>query len=309
MADKVRKIDSEYLKEKRRKRRAKQRRVQLIIFGTLIALIILIVLYMFTPISNIDHVEVKGNHYLSDKEAKQALDLKRDTKIYMFGKGKAINKMKEIRFVKDVQIKRKLPNNLEVNVSEYQLVGLLEDKGKYHPVLSNDHILKDYKGQVPNDAPVISGFNESRRDKMIQALSEIPTEIRQSISEVEYADDKDNRNKIRLYMKDGIQVIGNIRTIADKLKYYPEMVSALERDDSGELKKSGYIDLYVGASFIPYKSSSSTSSDSSVKLKEGTAMEDKAKDELQNTLNKINDQMKDDKTTKDNSQKESSTNN
>lgn len=309
MADKVRKIDSEYLKEKRRKRRVRQRRVQLIIFGTLIALIILIVLYMFTPISNINHVEVKGNHYLSNKEVKQALDLKKDTKIYMFGKGKAIDKMKDNPFVKDVQIKRKLPNNLEVNISEYQLVGLLEEKGKYYPILSNDHILKDYKGQLPNNAPVISGFNQSKRDQMIQALSKVPTEIRQSISEVEYADDKDNRNKIKLYMKDGIQVIGNIRTIANKLKYYPEMVSALERDESGELKKSGYIDLYVGATFIPYKEASSASSDSSMKLKEGTEMEDKAKDELQDTLNKINDQMKADKTTKDNSKKESSTNN
>lgn len=53
-------------------------------------------------------------------------------------------------------------------------------------------------------------------------------------------------------MKDNIQVLGNISMISDKLKYYPEMSKALERDDSGNLKKSGYIDLSVGASFIPY---------------------------------------------------------
>lgn len=309
MTDKVRKIDSEYLKEKRRKRRERQRRIQLSIFGTLIALIILIVLYMFTPISNIDHVDIKGNHYLSDKEVKNALNLKKDTKIYMFGKGKAVDKMKQNPFVKEVQINRKLPNNLEVQVKEYQLVGLLEEKGKFHPILSNDHILKDYKGKLPNDAPVVSGFNASNREKIIQALSEMPKNIRQAISEVEYADDKESRNKVRLYMKDDIQVIGNMTTIANKMKYYPDMASALDRDASGELKKSGYIDLSVGASFIPYQDGSSTSSDSSMKLKEGTAMEDKAKDELQATLNKINDQTNDDKSKNDKSKKESSTNN
>ncbi|MGS5040661.1 hypothetical protein ACVDHH_04545 [Staphylococcus saprophyticus] len=30
------------------------------------------------------------------------------------------------------------------------------------------------------------------------------------------------------------------------------MSQSLERDESGNLKKSGYIDLSVGASFIPY---------------------------------------------------------
>lgn len=309
MSDKVRKIDSEYLKEKRRKRRQRQRRIQLSIFGGLIALIILIVLYMFTPISTIDHVDIKGNKHLSDNEAKQALNIKSNTKIYTFSKGKAISKMKENPFVKQVDIYRKFPNNIEVNVSEYPLVGLLEEKGKYYPVLGNGHVLKDYKGQMPNDAPVISGFSASKQEKIVQALSEMKPDIRNSISEVAYADDSESVNKIKLYMKDDIQVIGSITTIADKLKYYPEMVNALDRDESGNLKKSGYIDLSVGASFIPYNENNTTSSDSSEKLKEGTAIEDKAKDELQSTLNKISDQTNKKTSSKDTSSKDNSTNN
>ncbi len=50
-----------------------------------------------------------------------------------------------------------------------------------------------------------------------------------------------------------MQVIGDITTIADKMQYYPQMSQSLSRDDSGELKTNGYIDLSVGASFIPYQ--------------------------------------------------------
>ena len=44
-----------------------------------------------------------------------------------------------------------------------------------------------------------------------------------------------------------------ITTISDKMQYYPQMSQSLSRDDSGELKTNGYIDLSVGASFIPIK--------------------------------------------------------
>lgn len=293
MSDKVRKIDSEYLKEKRRKCRERQRRIQLSVFGVLIALIALIILYMFTPISRIDQVRIKGTQHVDNSEVKKALNINKKTKIYTFSKGKAIAKLKKNPYVKNVEINRQFPNDIEVKVTEYQLVGLIEEKGKYYPVLDNDHILKDDNQKIPEDAPVISGFSQSKRAKIIQALSEMKTDIRSSISEVEYADDKENQNQIKLFMKDNIQVLGNISTISDKLKYYPEMSKALERDDSGNLKKSGYIDLSVGASFIPYNEGKTTSSESSDKLREGTAIEDKAKDELQNTLNKINEQSKD----------------
>lgn len=289
----MRKIDSEYLKEKRRKRRERQRRIQLSVFGVLIALIALIILYMFTPISRIDQVRIKGTQHVDNSEVKKALNINKKTKIYTFSKGKAIAKLKKNPYVKNVEINRQFPNDIEVKVTEYQLVGLIEEKGKYYPVLDNDHILKDDNQKIPEDAPVISGFSQSKRAKIIQALSEMKPDIRSSISEVEYADDKENQNQIKLFMKDNIQVLGNISTISDKLKYYPEMSKALERDDSGNLKKSGYIDLSVGASFIPYNEGKTTSSESSDKLREGTAIEDKAKDELQNTLNKINEQSKD----------------
>ncbi len=41
--------------------------------------------------------------------------------------------------------------------------------------------------------------------------------------------------------------------ISKKMKDYPNMSQSLSRDSSGKLKTRGYIDLSVGASFIPYR--------------------------------------------------------
>ncbi|RIM75557.1 DUF2116 family Zn-ribbon domain-containing protein, partial [Staphylococcus arlettae] len=65
MADKVKKFDSEYLKEKRERRRKQQKQIQYVIFGILLFIIIIILLYMFTPLSKINNVKVVGNDNVS----------------------------------------------------------------------------------------------------------------------------------------------------------------------------------------------------------------------------------------------------
>ena len=73
--------------------------------------------------------------------------------------------------------------------------------------------------------------------KMIQALSEMSPKARNLIAEIRYAPDKNKQNRIKIFTKDNIQVIGDITTIADKMKYYPQMSESLSRSDSGDLKQ------------------------------------------------------------------------
>ena len=76
------------------------------------------------------------------------------------------------------------------------------------------------------------------------------------------------------------------------MKYYPQMSQSLSRDDSGNLKTDGYIDLSVGASFIPYGGSSGAESETDQNVTKSTQQESEAKEELQSVLNKINKQSK-----------------
>lgn len=289
MSDKVSEFDSEYLKEKRAKRRKKQKQIQYAIFGILLFIILLILIYMFTPLSKINSVTIEGNDNVSKTSIKKAIDVKDDSRMYTYSTSTAVKNLKKNKLIKHAEVTKVLPNKLKVKVTESQIVGLVKKKDDYVPILEDGTELENYEdSNVTDDGPVLEGFKKEKKEKMIQELSKMPAKVRGMIAEVQYDPQENLQNQIKLFTTDETQIVGNLNTIGNKMKYYPQMSQSLERDESGSLKKSGYIDLSVGASFIPYSGGSTTKSTSDQNVDKGNTQEDKAKDELQSALNKIN---------------------
>lgn len=271
-------------------KRKRQKRIQYIIVTTLILLIILFLLYMFTPLSRISHVNISGNHNVSDSQVEKELNIKKGSRIYTFSKSKAINNLKKNSLIKDVQINKQLPNTLNVKIIENNLVGIVKDKNKYVPIIEGNKKLDNYNGDIANSAPVLEDFKGDNLNRLTKALSKMSNETRDMISEIKYAPLQNQQNRVLLYMKDGMQVVGDINTLANKIEYYPQMSQSLAKDSSGQLKTQGYIDLSVGASFIPYNENSSINSKSDQNVRQKTQQETEAKNELQSALNKISEQ-------------------
>ena len=84
----------------------------------------------------------------------------------------------------------------------------------------------------------VPSLKDSKREKekIIQELAKMPTKVRSMIAEVQYDPQENLQNQIKLYTTDEIQIVGNLNTIANKMKYYPQMSQSLERDESGSLK-------------------------------------------------------------------------
>ncbi|MBH4890752.1 cell division protein FtsQ, partial [Staphylococcus aureus] len=229
------------LEEKRKLRRKRQKRIQYSVITILVLLIAVILIYMFSPLSKIAHVNINGNNHVSTSKINKVLGVKNDSRMYTFSK-------------------------------------------------KNGKLLKGSNDVKINDAPVMDGFKGTKEDDMIKALSEMTPEVRRYIAEVTYAPSKNKQSRIELFTTDGLQVIGDISTISKKMKYYPQMSQSLSRDSSGKLKTRGYIDLSVGASFIPYRGNTSTQSESDKNVTKSSQEENQAKEELQSVLNKINKQ-------------------
>lgn len=288
MTNKVSEFDSEYLKEKRAKRRKRQKQIQYSVFGVLLFIIILILIYMFTPLSKISSVEIKGNDNVSKSAINKAIDVKDNSRMYTYSTSKATDKLKDNKLIKSAKITKQMPNKLTVEVTENQIVGMTKKKDNYVPILENGTELKNYDGNATDDGPILVGFEKEEKEKIINELAKMPANVRGMIAEIKYDPQENLQNQIKLFTSDDIQILGNLNTIANKMKYYPQMSQSLERDESGELKKSGYIDLSVGASFIPYSGGNETKSASDKNVDEQTTETDAAKDELQSALNKIN---------------------
>lgn len=282
----------ELREQKRRQRRKRQKTIQYIVITALILSIILFLLYMFTPISRIANVTIKGNHNVSTSEINKQLNANSGERMYTFSNSKAKAKLKDNPLIKNVDIQKHLPNTLSVTIEENQVVGMIKDKDDYIPILEGNTELKNYKGQLTDRGPIIEGFKGDKKQEIVHALAEMSPKIRSMIAEVTYEPQKNKQNRIKLYTKDDMQVIGNIKTIADKMKYYPQMSQSLSRDQSGNLTTDGYIDLSVGASFIPYKNQEAQQSQTEQDVTKNSQQENEAKSELQSVLNKINEQSK-----------------
>lgn len=294
MSEPIQKIDNAYIKEKRRQQLQKRRRFQRNLVLGLIVIVICIALFMFTPISKVNDAQINGNHFVSTAEIKKQLQIDQRPRVYSYDANGAIDRIEKNPLIKSVDIHKAFPNQLIVDVKEHDVVGITQEKDENVPVIETGKVLKDFKGSVPNEVPYLNGFKGEEKRKIVKALEKMDAITRGQISEINAAPEKDQPHLIRLYMRDGIEVLGKTTTIAKKLSHYPSMSQALEKDETGKLKKSGYIDLSVGATFIPYENEKQgdNGSASSQELQSGTANEDKAKDDLQKALNKIKENEK-----------------
>lgn len=239
----------EILKKKRKRRR----QIQLGVFIGVILLVILILLYMFTDISKVDQVDIKGEEIVSKNDIEKALDVKKDSRIYNIPVSDMKSKIEEIEGVKSVEIKRHFPNDLTVNVNEYETIGLVKEKKRYLLLLENGKTIKNLSTDLPIDVPILNDFSSKKLNKLIPELKKVKPKVKSMISEINYKPGENNQNRIQLFMTDNVEVVGDIQTFANKINYYPSISDKLERDNSGALKTPGFLDLQVGVTFLPYE--------------------------------------------------------
>ena len=83
---------------------------------------------MFTPLSKISSVEIKGNNNVSKSDISKAINVKDDSRMYTYSTSKAEKKLKENTLVKDVKVTKHFPNKMTVKVTEDQIVALIKRK-------------------------------------------------------------------------------------------------------------------------------------------------------------------------------------
>lgn len=252
MADKV--IKPETLQQSARMRRKRRHRIQLGIFLSVVVLITLLLLYMFTNISYIKSIDISGTHLVSEKKVREVMNVGSKDRIYAISPRKIEQNIKLQDGVKDVTVRRHFPNKVTVAIDEYQVRAMVADGSSFHPVLENGQQLKSYSTPSTYNVPIAKDFGRAEMKQLVDVLNHTKPAVRNSISEINFVPNQEASSRVQFFMNDGLEVIGDLRTIDDKLNYYPSMASEVPRDAEGRLVKAGIIDLEVGSVFIPYES-------------------------------------------------------
>ncbi len=116
----------------RRQKKKRKRRVFFRIFSFLFLLSIICSIVMFmTPWFNISAIEVVGNLQLNPEALVMQSEIYQGANIFKISTSHAEKKIAAMPYVKSVQVKRKLPNKIEINVQESHAAAYFEHMGGY----------------------------------------------------------------------------------------------------------------------------------------------------------------------------------
>ncbi|MCJ7839554.1 FtsQ-type POTRA domain-containing protein [Lederbergia sp. NSJ-179] len=231
------------IKEHRR-RKANKRLISLL---SLFFLLIVLVVYFQSPLSHIKEIDIQGNKIASKEEILSISGLKQGENIWKINKKNVKKNVRKLPVIKDIEVKMKFPNIIQVHIVEYSSIALLVKDNQVQPVLENGRVLEK-KNNLLYNAPILTNFKEGNVLKELTTqLKNIPKEIFYSISEIQHDPKKTDPYHIYLFMNDGNEVNATIPTLAEKMAHYPSVVGQLDPNTKG------VIDFEVGSFFKAYE--------------------------------------------------------
>ncbi len=231
------------LKEQRRKKTNRR----FIFYITLFFVLILIIVYVQSPLSRISHFVIKGNNYTAKTKIISKTKLADHPHFWDVNTKDVTAETESIPTIKKAEVHKSFPGTITINVSEYQRIAYLDKNGVYFPILENGTLRdKLSKNNLPVNAPILIGWNDnSTLDKMAEQLSKTPAGILHAISEIHLSQDDPSHNKILLFMNNGLKVIADISSFAKNIKAYPGITENLPKNAKGT------IHLQLGSYFEP----------------------------------------------------------
>lgn len=107
---------------------------------------------------NIDKINIKNNLYITTEEVTAFADVK-GKNIFLMDKSKIIEKIKNNPYIDQVEIERKLPDEIVINITEKSICAIAEYSGSYVNIDSEGRMVQ-VVNEFPNgELPIIIGVS------------------------------------------------------------------------------------------------------------------------------------------------------
>ena len=235
---------------KRRQKREKRFRILKIILKILLlfAIIIGILLFLFiSPVFNIKKINVQGNSKINTEEIESLSKINMNENIFRFSSRQIEENVKENAYIDTVEVKRKIPNTVEIIVTERETKYQLEYGNAFVYIDGNGNIL-----EISNEnanLPIIRGYSTVQEniqvgnklvdedcnklvtvEKFLRAAKS--NEIYDIITYIDISNDSDY--KVELPSKGKVAYLGDETNINDKILTLKEILTR-EEGKSGQI--------------------------------------------------------------------------
>ena len=227
----------------------KKTKIPIIIKISTVAVIVIIALFAFLKSSffNIKEIVVTIDHNstLTESEIKELSNIVVGQNMYSISKRASIDNIKKNSYVESVNIKRKIPNKLVIEVVERTIAFQLETENGYAYV-DNQGVVMDQKNEK-KDSVVIVGYKTDEiiignklNDEDIKGLSDVMIIIQEAknnelIDEITKIDISNHDDYLVYFENQGkVAHIGDISSINDKMTRVAKILK-VESEVSGEI--------------------------------------------------------------------------
>lgn len=231
----------------------KKKRIKRIIKWTTLLLLIIggVVFALVSPIFNIKDIKVINNEQIATDTIISLSELKLDQNLFRYNRNKVIKNIKTNPYVESVQIKRKIPNKVEITIKERQKNYNIEFLNGYAYINNQGYILEISEQKI--DVPVIQGIStetenivEGNRlneqdllklEVVIQIMSICKNyELDKKVSKIDISD----KTNYSIYMEEEKKTVylGDESNLSNKMLYVPTILSE-NQDKEGEIYLNG----------------------------------------------------------------------
>lgn len=232
------------------------------LLGIIIGFFILLILFFISDYSNVYHITVSGNTYLSEKDIIKIADISEYEK-YLF----VIPSFKEKNltnspYIESATVEKMDDRVIKISVVEVKQVAYIYENGANYLLLADETRvpLSEDNIYMTSKLPMLEGFNESQITEILRGFKNLDEDTINQISEVHRYPFSYDENMMEVIMKDGNYVFVSW-TGLEMLKNYYSIVSGLSSASSNiciyldELNNSGY------TSACPWQEDTSSTTD------------------------------------------------
>ncbi|WP_239617361.1 cell division protein FtsQ/DivIB [Cohnella mopanensis] len=213
--------------------------------------IVLIVLFFRSPLSEISEIEITGTQYLSKEEVGLKLGVTPGDSFFVPSIAKLKARLTEMKPIESVNIIKNFPGKLRVEVKEYPQVAVqLSDNGQLLAVLSNGLTLPIPEGNLL-DKPILSGWKpeDVNLNALCRVLDELPNYLLADLSEIHPDPSISYPSRIKMFTRSRFEVVTTVDKLKDKIAYLSDIV---------QNREPGKIIMLEADTYLPYSAENVT---------------------------------------------------
>ncbi|ORO38317.1 cell division protein DivIB [Streptococcus oralis subsp. tigurinus] len=207
-------------------------------------LVLLLSVYLLTPLSTIKNIEVKGNSNTQTDDIKQASGIQDSdyTLALLLDKETYAERIKSNHWIESAKIDYQFPTNFTIEVKEFDIVGYYVSGEEYYPILSSGTVESTPVNRLnlPETYLTVTFNDEQQVKELITGLSTISEDIKSQIQKIELAPSKATADLLKITMLDTDEILVPLSELSKKLPYYSKIKPQLTEPSVVDMEAGVY---------------------------------------------------------------------